>query len=148
LIDRVTAIDADDRMPPPSEGVALSPGEVAALRAWIDQGALAPPEPTPEDPRRHWAYQAPVRHQIPGPTNTNQLGNSIDAFLAGGYESRGLKPNPPVAKDHWLRRVFLDLIGLPPTVDDRRTFLADHSPNAERKIVDRLLADPRYGERW
>ena len=148
LIDRITAANSSDRMPPESEGVALSDREIAVLRAWIDQGAKAPPEPTPEDPRRHWAYQPPVRPSIPRAADAAWPRNPIDAFLDAGYQSRGLRPSTPVRKDLWLRRVHLDLIGLPPTREERRAFLADSSKGAEERIVDKLLADPRYGERW
>ena len=84
LIDRVTGADGSDRMPPESEGVPLSDGEVAVLRAWIDQGAKAPPEPTPEDPRKHWAYQPPARPAVPRPADSAWARNPIDAFLARG----------------------------------------------------------------
>ncbi|MGO9462547.1 MAG: PSD1 and planctomycete cytochrome C domain-containing protein [Isosphaeraceae bacterium] len=148
LIDRVTGAGGSDRMPPESEGVSLSDREVAMLRAWIDQGAKAPPEPTPEDPRKHWAYQPPARPTVPRPADLAWARNPIDAFLAERCESRGLRPSPSVAKDLWLRRVYLDLIGLPPTREERHVFLADGSADAEERIVDRLLADPRHGERW
>jgi hypothetical protein len=148
LIDRVTGADGWDRMPPESEGKPLSAGEVAALRAWIDQGAIALAEPIPQDPRKHWAYQPPVRPAVPRPRDTAWASNPIDAFLAAAHQSRGLKPSPSVAKDLWLRRSYLDLIGIPPTRGERRSFLADDSANAEEKIVDRLLSDPRHGERW
>jgi hypothetical protein len=148
LIERVTAADDSERMPPESEGVRLSDAEVAVLRAWIDQGAKAPPEPTPADPRKHWAYQPPVRPVVPRSADAPWGKNPIDAFLAAGYQSRGLKPSPPVAKDLWLRRVYLDLIGLPPTRAERQAFVDDTTASAEERVIDRLLADPRHGERW
>jgi Protein of unknown function (DUF1553)/Protein of unknown function (DUF1549)/Planctomycete cytochrome C len=148
IIDRVTAVEGSDRMPPESEGVPLSAAEVATLRTWIDQGAHAPPEPTPEDPRRHWAYQPPVRPGIPRVTGPAGMRNPIDAFLSAGYVAKGLKPSPLVSRDLWLRRAFLDLIGLPPTREERKAFLADGSTDAEERLVDRLLSDPRHGERW
>jgi hypothetical protein len=148
LIHRVTAADSSNRMPPESQGVSLSSSEVTVLRAWIDQGAKAPPERVPEDPRQHWAYQPIVRPKLPGQVDRAWARNPIDAFLAASYQSRGLKPSPPLAKDLWLRRVYLDLIGLLPTQDERRAYLADGSPDAEGRVVDRLLADPRHGERW
>ncbi len=126
----------------------LSADEIATLRAWIDQGAHAPAEPTPEDPRRHWAYQPPVRPAIPQVKVLAGTRNPVDAFLSAGYVAHGLKPSPLVSRDLWLRRAFLDLIGLPPTRDERKAFLADRSTDAEERLVDRLLADPRHGERW
>jgi hypothetical protein len=148
LIDRVTGAQGLDRMPPESEGVALGAGEIALLRAWIDQGAKAPPEAIPEDPRKHWADQPPVRLNILRAVDANWALNPIDAFLAFGYRSRGLRPSAPVRRDLWLRRVYLDMIGLPPSREDREDFLTDSSADAEVRIVDKLLADPRHGERW
>ena len=148
LIDRVTGADGLNRMPPESEGVALGEGEVAVLRAWIDQGAKAPPEPTPEGPRKHWAYQSPIRPTVPHAADAAWSRNPIDAFLSAGYRSKGLRPSAPLRKDLWLRRLYLDLIGLPPARQERQAFLADGSGDAEARIVDKLLADPRYGERW
>src|SRR5579883_1001532 len=148
LIERVTAAEVSERMPPESEGVALRPAEVATLRAWIDQGAHAPPEPIPKDPRHHWAYQPPVRSAVPRAADPSWARNPIDAFLAAAHQARGLKPVPPVDKDLWLRRVFLDLIGLPPTREQLHAFRADPAPDAEERVLDRLLSDPRYGERW
>jgi chemotaxis protein histidine kinase CheA len=148
IIDRVTVEDASQRMPPESEGTPLSPAEVATLRAWIDQGAHAPSEPTPPDPRRHWAFQPPERPAIPLATNPGWVRNPIDAFLDAAHRARGLKPAPPVGKDLWLRRVFLDLIGLPPTRQQLHAFRDDSTPDAEETVIDRLLDSPRYGERW
>ena len=148
LIERVTAAEISERMPPESEGVPLSPAEVATLRAWIDQGANAPPEPIPKDPRRHWAYQPPQRPAIPRTAGSSWARNSIDAFLTAAHQARGLKPASTVEKDLWLRRVFLDLIGLPPSRDQIHAFRADQAPDAEERVLDRLLSDPRYGERW
>jgi hypothetical protein len=147
LIERVTA-NGDDRMPPESEGVGLTPEEIAVLRAWIDQGAKAPPEPIPEDPRRHWAYQPPRRSRVSSAPPPSSTRNPIDALLAAAHRERGLVPAAPIGKDLWLRRVTLDLVGLPPTPDDIRAFRADDSPDAWERVVDRLLGSPRYGERW
>ncbi len=148
LIERVTASDSKDRMPPESEGTALSPAEVSVLRTWIDGGAKAPPEPTPADPRRHWAYQPPRRPTSSSDPHSRWGRNPIDALLAVAHRARGLKPAPPIGKDLWLRRVTLDLIGLPPTVEELGAFRADQGHDAEHRVVDRLLASPRYGERW
>jgi hypothetical protein len=148
LIKRVTGAEGWDRMPPESEGDSLADAEVAVLRAWIDQGAAAPPEPTPADPRKHWAYQRLARPFVPRVSQADGGANPVDAFLAERYQARGLRPRPPVGRDLWLRRVYLDLIGLLPTRAERQAFLADTSTNAEARLVDRLLADPRHGERW
>ncbi len=148
LILRVSGSDGLDRMPPENEGVGLSEGEIAALRSWIDHGAKAPPEPAPIDPRKHWAYQPPARARPPRPADATWAQNPIDSFLASGYEARGLRPSLPARKDLWLRRVYLDLVGLPPTREEHQAFLADCSADAENRVVDRLLADPRHGQRW
>ena len=135
-------------MPPESEGVPLSAAEVATLRAWIDQGAKAPPEPVPDDPRQHWAFQPPVRPGIPRSRTPAGRATRSTPSSRGGMRPSGLTPSPPVGRDLWLRRVYLDLIGLPPTREERQAFLADESTNADETMVDRLLADPRHGERW
>ena len=144
----MTAAEVTERMPPESEGVPLSPAEVSVLRAWIDHGAKAPAEPTPEDPRRHWAFRPPTRPTISAHPSEPWARNPIDALLADAHRARGLKPAAPIARDLWLRRVTIDLIGLPPTLDELRAFRADRAPDAEQRVVDRLLASPRYGERW
>ena len=149
LIERVTAAAASaNRMPPPTEGVALGDHEVGILRAWIDQGAEAPAEPVPADPSRHWAYVPPVRPSVPIPVGRDWSSNPIDAFVAAAHKSKGLHASPPASKDLLLRRVYLDLAGLPPTREELHAFRADPSPGAYEKVVDRLLASPRYGERW
>ncbi len=144
LIDRVCG-EGGDRMPPTSEGVGLAADQIAVLRAWIEQGARAPADETPEpDPRDHWAFRPPARPVVP----PSPGGNPIDAFLAKRWVDQNLKPQPPAEKGIWLRRVTLDLIGVPPTDADRSAFEADRSPDACEKVVDRLLASPHHGERW
>ena len=135
-------------MPPESEGVALGDQEIGILRGWIDQGATAPAEPTPADPRRHWAYQPPVRPAVPCPAGQGWSRNPDRRLPRGGSPVEGIAASPPVSKDLWLRRVYLDLVGLPPTREELHDFRDDQSPDADEKVVDRLLASPRYGERW
>jgi hypothetical protein len=147
LIEAVIGTDRP-RMPPENEGSALSDKEIALLRTWIDQGAKAPEEPTPPDPRQHWAFRVPVRPAIPQTSHSERVRNPIDAFLAAEWDRRGLQPRPPADKATLLRRVTLDLTGLPPTRAELHAFLADSSPDAYERVVDRLLASPRYGERW
>jgi Protein of unknown function (DUF1553)/Protein of unknown function (DUF1549)/Planctomycete cytochrome C len=149
LIERVSAgADSSDRMPPPSEGVALGEKEVSTLRAWIDQGAAAPAEAVPAGPRSHWAYMPLTRPVVPGPAGQGWSRNPIDAFLAAAHQSKGLHVTPPVSNELLLRRVYLDLVGLTPTRDELHEFLGDQSPGAYEKVVDRLLASSQYGERW
>jgi mono/diheme cytochrome c family protein len=137
------------RMPPPGLGEALTTAQVATLRSWIEQGAQGPPDEKPEpDPREHWAFHTPVRPTIPVIKDPAQSANPIDSFLAPEWGKRGLVPQPPADRRLLLRRVYLDLIGLPPTLAEQEAFLADGSPDAYEKVVERLLARPQYGERW
>lgn len=132
LLERVSA-DKDERMPPDGEGAALKPKEIALLRTWIEQGALAPEEKIPVAPQNHWAFQ-----RIEKPKSAE----SIDGFLAAKRKTLSLKTQPPAERSVLIRRLYLDLIGLPPT----REQLNDTRPWED--IVDELLASPHYGERW
>jgi hypothetical protein len=138
--------DERPRMPPESEGTALAAKDLAVLRAWIDAGAKAPDEPIPDDPRNHWAFRPPVRLAVPPIAEAGS--NPIDAFVAAERNKQGLTPNPPADPAMLLRRVYLDLVGVPPTREELQAFRADSSPDAYEKVVDRLLASPQYGERW
>ncbi len=144
LLKHVRKADGFAQMPPPSEGEHLKPGEIERLAKWIDGGAVAPPNEQPDpDPRDHWAFRAPKRPPVPP-----GAANPIDAFLQAEWKKRGLAPQPPADKRILLRRVYLDLTGLPPTAGQIRAFLTDTSANAYEKLVDALLASPQYGERW
>jgi Protein of unknown function (DUF1553)/Protein of unknown function (DUF1549)/Planctomycete cytochrome C len=148
LLDAVLARDRP-RMPPQGEGEALKDGDIATLRAWISQGAKGPNEPIPADPRNHWAFRPPSKAPAPAVRNPPaEIRNPIDAFVMTAWQKQGLHPNPPAERAVLLRRVFLDLVGIPPTRDELHAFLADKSPDAYEKVVDRLLASPQYGERW
>ncbi len=145
LIARVSDPDEATRMPP--EGQALTAAQVDLLRAWIDAGAASPAGEKPEpDPRDHWAFRGPRRPPLPAGGAATR--NPIDAFLTAAQAAQGLAPVPPADKATLLRRVYLDLIGLPPAREELRAFLADGSADAYEKVVDRLLASPQYGERW
>ncbi len=149
LIAHVTASGGKRRMPPMDLGEALSDKQVTLLRAWIDQGANGPTDEKPEtDPKDHWAFRAPIRRAVPKMKESGRVRNPIDAFLAAEREKHGLTPQPPADRATLLRRVTLDLIGLPPTREELAAFLADASPDAYEKVVERLLASPQYGERW
>ncbi|MEX0679590.1 MAG: DUF1553 domain-containing protein [Pirellulales bacterium] len=132
----------------PLDAKPLSDDEIATLAAWIDDGAKAPDEPLPLDPRKHWSFQKPVRPPLPEVAGGAWSTHPVDRFLAAEHERRGLAPSPPADKNVLVRRVYVDLIGLPPTPAELRAFLADPSDDAYEKVVDRLLASPRYGERW
>ena len=147
LYERVTATDESERMPP--EGKPLTPEQIARLSAWIAEGTIAPADDLPEpDPRQHWAFQPPRRSTVPAAADRAWSQNPVDAFLAAEHERLGLKPVGDVQKSLLLRRVYLDLIGLPPTRRELHAFLADERPDAYQHVVDGLLASPHYGERW
>ncbi len=138
LIKRISSKDPDVVMPPPSSGHKLSDKQIELLKRWIDEGAQW---------NEHWAYIAPKRPEAPKVTNSAWVRNPIDAFILAGLEKEGLKPSPEADKVTLLRRVYLDLTGLPPAPADVDAFLADKSPDAYGMVVDKLLASPRYGER-
>lgn len=150
LLARVRAADESDRMPP--EGKPLSAEQIATLSKWIAAGAPAPPNDLPEvDPQQHWAFVPPRRLPLPTAESgqaVDQSLNPIDALLAAEHDRLGLRPVAAVEKPLLLRRVYLDLIGLPPSRGQIRAFLADRRPDAYERVVDELLASPQYGERW
>ncbi|MCU0717530.1 MAG: DUF1549 and DUF1553 domain-containing protein, partial [Pirellula sp.] len=141
--------DPDLRMPP--EGEPLKQSQLDAISQWIESGAQAPFKEEPEqDPEKHWSFQSPVRPAVPTINSTTQKDelHPIDAFLAEKQMEAGVAPVGLVDKRLWLRRVTLDLIGLPPTVAEQTAFLEDDSPDARIRVIDRLLESPQYGERW
>jgi hypothetical protein len=138
LVERLTTTDKDDRMPPEGEGSMLNDEQVAKIRAWIAEGAKAPANDRAEpDPRTHWAYQIP-----------RSSGGTVDALLSERLAARKLRPQPEAAPEIWLRRVYLDLTGLPPTAEQVTAFARDGSMAARQRVVDHLLGTPQYGERW
>ncbi|HQR35761.1 MAG TPA: PSD1 and planctomycete cytochrome C domain-containing protein [Blastocatellia bacterium] len=151
LLHRVRGEGGEKRMP--LGGEALKPEHVQLLARWIDEGASwdeatrGRGEGTKDSPK-HWAFIAPIKPIIPKVANSTWVRNPIDAFVLARLEQEGWKPSPEADRVTLLRRLSLDLIGLPPTVAEVDAFLADKSPNAYEKQVDRLLASPHYGERW
>ncbi len=156
---KVSSREVSERMPPEGEGEPLSTAQLATIKSWIDQGAVAPSEPTPPDPRSHWAYQPPRRPAIPRVKNAAWVRNPIDAFIAAGHERHGLRPLPEAPPEVLLRRLHFDLVGLPPIADcglriaevevARSPQSAICNPqSASDRLIDSLLASPRYGERW
>ena len=147
LVRRINSHDDADRMPP--EGEPLKADEIAAITRWITEGAKAPANESPErDPRDHWAFQPPKRPQIPDLADDAWSKNPIDRFIAATHRQHGLQPQPVADRRIWLRRVTLDLTGLPPSREESDSFLADPSPDAYERVVNRLLDSPHYGERW
>jgi hypothetical protein len=143
LWERITAESAEQRMPPEGEGERLSDSQLAALRGWIEQGALGPQEAIPPDPREHWAYQPVRRPDVPAAD-----GHPIDALLAASFATQGLTPAPPADRATLVRRVYLDLIGLPPTRAELQAFVANEDDRAYEQLVAELLQRPQHGERW
>lgn len=125
------------RMPPPASHLSLTATEIEKLRRWIAQGAKY---------EKHWAFVPPTTPPIPAVSNRKWLRNPIDAFVLAELDKQNLKPAPSASKETLLRRLSLDLTGLPPTLSELDSFLKDTSPNAYEKVVERLLASPRYGE--
>ncbi len=148
LIKKISADDPDERMPPEGEGEPLDAEEIALLSAWINAGAAVPEdEAIPVDPRKHWAYQVPQRPSPPQ-VDDRQWSHPIDAFIAREHQRLGLTAVELADRHTLLRRVYLDLIGLPPTREQLQAFVDDESPDAWPKVVDSLLESPHYGERW
>ncbi len=141
--------DEPPLMPPAGEGTPLEEEELAVVTAWINQGARVPAtEEIPPDPRLHWSFQPVERPLVPEIDGKPVSGNPIDAFILAKHKELQLAARPETDKATLLRRVYLDLIGLPPTREELHAFLADESPSAYETVVDRLLASPHYGERW
>ncbi len=138
LIQRVSASDEDDRMPPVEEDNALTSDEIALLVRWIQEGARW---------TRHWAFDPPESTAPPSVEDEAWSTNAIDRFLRSRMDEAGLSPSPVAERDVWLRRVTFDLIGLPPTIEELESFANDTSKDAKEKVVDRLLSSPRFGER-
>jgi len=132
----------------PLEAKPLPAEEIAKIKSWVEAGAPTPDEPLPTDPTAHWSFQKPVRPKLPEGVAVEWTANPIDRFLAAKHQEHGLQPADAAPKNLLLRRVYLDLVGLPPTPEELRAFVADESADAYDKVVDRLLASPQYGERW
>jgi hypothetical protein len=132
----------------PFEGPPLPAGEIARIRAWIDAGAPGPAEAGDAKGKKHWAYVKPDRPEIPAVKSAAWVKNPIDAFVLARLEKEGLAPSPEAGKEALIRRVSLDLVGLPPTLAEIDAFLGDDAKDAYERVVDRLLASPHYGERW
>ncbi len=138
LIARITAADADDRMPPADSGKTLSREEIELIRRWVAEGA-----PWSD----HWAYVPPVRHSVPEVRSPGWPLNWIDRFVLARLESEGLAPSPDSDRVTLIRRLSFDLTGLPPSPAEVDTFVGDGDPDAYERIVDRLLRSPHFGER-
>jgi len=149
LLYQVVTGAADFRMPPENEGSPLDAVELKVVGQWIAEGANAPTDEQPQaDPATYWSYQVPIRPPLPQVGNSVWARTPVDNFIAAQHERRKLTPNPTAKKTVLLRRVYLDLIGLPPTRAELLAFVADNSPRAFEQVVDDLLSRPAYGQRW
>ncbi|MEY2881176.1 MAG: hypothetical protein RLZZ15_3556, partial [Verrucomicrobiota bacterium] len=155
LIEAVRYRNDDLQMPPPDEGGKLPAEKIAALEQWVRLGA---PDPRTEAAkpraldmaaaRKHWAFQPVAKPAPPAVKSSRWVATPVDAFVLAKLEAKNLKPSPAADPRTLLRRVTYDLTGLPPTPDEMDAFLADRAPDAYARAVERLLASPRYGERW
>jgi hypothetical protein len=134
---RVTSTDPKTIMPPPTSSKKLKPEQVAELRQWILQGAVY---------QKHWAFEPPVRPEPPAVKKADWPRNDVDRFILATLESKKLAPASEAGNETLIRRVTLDLTGLPPTPAEVDAFVADREPGAYERVVDRLLSSPRYGE--
>lgn len=147
LLRRVLSTDEAEFMPP--KGDRLTPAQVEQLRAWIDAGADWPDEFAGDDAKlRHWAFKLPVRPDLPAVAKKAWNRNPIDSFILARLEKEKLQPSPEADRTTLIRRLSLDLIGLPPTIEEADAFLADRREDAYEMLVERLLSSPHYGERW
>lgn len=141
LLVRIHSTDKQEVMPPPSTGKKITPQQSALLKEWISQGA---------EYQAHWAFIPPKKVPVPASPEAAKMGwqqNPLDAFLYHSMLKQGLSPSPRADRSTLIRRVTLDLTGLPPTPEEVDAFLKDNSPDAYEKLVERLLKSPRYGER-
>jgi hypothetical protein len=136
---RRTFADADEVMPPPGAKNPLTDEEKEVLKSWIAAGAAYNP---------HWAFVAPREAALPRVALTDWPRNAIDTFILARLEAEGLRPAPEADRYTLVRRLYLDLVGLPPTPEEAEAFVRDAAPDAYERLVDRLLASPHYGERW
>ena len=148
LVKRILGEGDEDRMPIKHD--PLSNEQIALVKSWIDQGANWPDQANVAGAAiaKHWAYQKPIRPEAPAVKNATWVRNPVDAFVLARLEKEGLSPSPEANRVTLIRRLSLDLIGLPPAPAEVDAFVADTSPNAYEDLVDRLLANPHYGERW
>ena len=135
---RLTTDDPEKRMPPPESGKELTAEQIDTVRRWINEGA---------EYEQHWSFIPPVRPELPPVKNTAWPRNAIDRFILARLEAEGLKPSAEADRTTLIRRLTLDLTGVPPTIAEVDAFVRDGAADAYEKVVDRLLASPRFGER-
>src|SRR5438445_8518454 len=141
---------ANDVTQMPYKKPALSPGQIRLLAAWINQGAKAPADEVADDGtgRSHWAFKPPVRPTLPSVKTAAWVRNPIDRFILARLEKEGIQPSAEADKVTLICRLSLDLLGLPPSIQEIDAFVMDKRPDAYEHLVDRLFQSPHYGERW
>lgn len=137
LVSRIHAVGTEKLMPPEDSNLSLNDYEKKVLTKWIEQGAVW---------KDHWAFVAPEKKEVPQITNKSLVANEIDHFIIQKLETLGLNPSEKASKEKLIRRVYFDLTGLPPTLEDIDAFVNDSNPNAYEKVVNHLLSSTRYGE--
>jgi hypothetical protein len=137
LVERITSTDPDSMMPPPDSGKELSAKEKELLRRWINEGAKY---------EQHWAFVPPARPPVPTVKRPDLVRNPIDNFVLARLDAENLEPLPAASKERLIRRLHFDFLGLPPSIAEIDAFLADRSPDAVNRVVDRLLKSHHYGE--
>ncbi len=149
ILDRLTADDPHERMPPEGEGTPLAADQVGRIKAWIESGAPAPATETPESsPRDHWAFRSIERPAVPGVKNKSWGRNPIDAFILAKLEEKGMQPAQAAEPGIQLRRLYVDLVGLAPALADVDIWRKQPTELEYLKVVTKLLSDPAHGERW
>ena len=137
LVRRITSTDKDERMPPAKSGKTLTAAQIKLLTQWIDQGGRY---------ANHWAFETPKRPELPSVKQTAWPRNAIDRFILRRLEQEKLGPTAEADRRTLIRRVAMDVTGMPPTLAEIKAFVDDSSPDAYEKMIDRYLASPRYGE--
>ena len=146
LFRRVAGLSDQPRMP---MGKELPAEQIATLKQWIAEGAAWPDEASAHaEMETHWSFIQPVRPDAPKVSDEQWPANPIDRFILAKLDKEGLQPSPQADRVTLLRRAYIDVVGLPPTIEETDAFLADKSPNAYKNLIDELLASPHYGERW
>jgi hypothetical protein len=150
LVRLAAGIDEDfGVMPPEGKGTKLTAAEVGLVRAWIDQGARWPDDAdAAATAASHWSLQPITRPLLPVVKKPDWTASPIDAHILARLEDKKIEPSPPAERTALLRRLYLDLIGLPPSPEQVAAFVSDERPDATERLVDRLLASPHFGERW
>ncbi len=139
LVRRIVSQDSEERMPPEETGRTLNAAEIEKIKQWIAAGAEYSP---------HWSYTPPQRSKLPDVARPDWCRNDLDRFVLARLEQAGLEPEPEADRYQLIRRLSLDLTGLPPTLEEVDEFVHDTQPDAYERLTDRLLASPAYGEHW